>query len=324
MSPDPELPPAGPLLRTLAAHGVIEARGSDFHDLLHRLSASDTRALARDTPVTALLVTDKGRVLDLALACVHDDAVLVLTSPERTARVLAWFETYTIMEDVVYRDASADWRQYEWRRGTGDLFASFNDVADPALPATIDIPYRNATGAGLRMLVAGADAAAFEAGLGSRIAAVGGCAISEQDFDLLRIRASLPAVGRELTERVNPIEAGAGSDVSFTKGCYIGQEVIARLDTYNKVQRHLRPLLLRGSLPDDPIAVARAIPSGTALTSEGRDGGFLTSCAYDPDTRTLIGLGCIRLAFERPGTILQLEAHALDMVVQSPPGEPSS
>ncbi len=148
--------------------------------------------------------------------------------------------------------------------------------------------------------------------LAAEVAALG-AALDDETFELLRIRAGLPAVGRELTERTNPLEAGATADVSFTKGCYIGQEVIARLDTYHKVQRHLRRLVLVGDMPDDARSFARTLAPGTGLTAEGRDGGFLTSCAYDPDTHALIALGCIRTAFTEQGALLHLEGTAFDV-----------
>ena len=69
-----------------------------------------------------------------------------------------------------------------------------------------------------------------------------------------RIEAGIPGPEAELNDRVNPLEAGLEEFVSFTKGCYVGQEVIARLDTYDKVQRRLVHL-------DAPIGVApRRIP----------------------------------------------------------------
>jgi tRNA-modifying protein YgfZ len=297
-----------PRVRRLAGHGVIEARGRDFFDLLHRLSASDVRALADGTPVTALLVTDKGRVLDLALACVHGDATLVLTSAGRTSDVLAWFEKYTIMEDVTYRDASDEWWQYDllWH---DDVAAGRRPSAGGETPP-VHFAYSNATGSGVRVLVPAGDVK-----LAADVAALGE-AHDDETFKLLRIRAGVPAVGHELTERVNPLEAGAAADVSFTKGCYIGQEVIARLDTYHKVQRHLRRLVLVGAMPADARAFARMLAPGTALTTDGRDGGFLTSCAYDPDMHALIALGCIRTAFAQAGGILHLEGTAFDVRIE--------
>lgn len=304
-----------PRVRRLAAHGVIEARGAEFLELLHRLSASDVRALAEGTPVTALLVTDKGRVLDLALACRHEDATLVLTSPGRTSEVRAWFEKYTIMEDVTYRDASDEWWQYDLTGARTSSSATTPLLGTWASPGSgrgrpLSLPYANATGEGTRVLVPAGDEV-----LAAEVAALG-AALDDETFELLRIRAGLPAVGRELTGRVNPLEAGAAADVSFTKGCYIGQEVIARLDTYHKVQRQLRRLVLVGTMPDDARAFARTLAPGTALTAAGGDGGFLTSCAYDPDARALIGLGCIRTAFAASGTILHLEGTAFDVRIE--------
>ena len=63
-------------------------------------------------------------------------------------------------------------------------------------------------------------------------------------YEAFRIAAGVPAHGPELGEEVNPLEAGLWDAVSFTKGCYVGQEVVARLNTYEKVKRYLAMLSL--------------------------------------------------------------------------------
>ena len=84
--------------------------------------------------------------------------------------------------------------------------------------------------------------------------------------EALRVTLGVPAHGSELGDAYNPLEAGLMGAISFTKGCYIGQEVIARLDTYQKVQRRLVSL----TLPE-------SVESGTRLMQNNREVGTLTS-----------------------------------------------
>jgi folate-binding protein YgfZ len=116
----------------------------------------------------------------------------------------------------------------------------------------------------------------------------------------LRVAQQIPVLGHELSELANPLEAGAAAGVDFEKGCYIGQEVIARLDSYNKVQRRLARLTWQIPAPGD-------IPTGGELRSDGKNAGFVTTHVYDPRSECFRGLGLIRIVFAEQGTSLQFD-----------------
>ena len=97
-----------------------------------------------------------------------------------------------------------------------------------------------------------------------------------EEFTQLRMELGIPAFGYELTEDFNPLEAGLISHINFNKGCYIGQEVVARLNTYDKVQRKL----VRAS--------GECILAEQDLTYDGRLVGVVTSAMNGA------GLGFIR------------------------------
>jgi folate-binding protein YgfZ len=101
------------------------------------------------------------------------------------------------------------------------------------------------------------------------------------------VRQGIPAFPNEINERHNPWEAGLDAAISLTKGCYIGQEVIARLNTYDKVQRKLAALRLE-----------RPMEGGEEVTREGEGGGVLT---------TVVGgaaLAYVDVELTTPGTAL--------------------
>ena len=102
-------------------------------------------------------------------------------------------------------------------------------------------------------------------------------------------------------EPYNPLEVGLIGAIDFTKGCYIGQEVIARLDSYDKVQRYLSVLR---------FSAGAAVIVGTPLYQEGRQAGTVTSL-YRTPAGHLRGLGFVRTASAAPGAILELQAPAL-------------
>lgn len=111
--------------------------------------------------------------------------------------------------------------------------------------------------------------------LGPSVAAPAGMPEADLEaYEVRRIEAGLPRMGAELTERTIPAEAGVvDASVSFTKGCYTGQELVARIDSRGG---HV-PRLIRGVRLDGPLP-----PAGTALAVDGREVGALTSVAIHP------------------------------------------
>jgi tRNA-modifying protein YgfZ len=114
-------------------------------------------------------------------------------------------------------------------------------------------------------------------------------------YEALRIECGVPAMGRELTERTIPAEAGAWvieASVSFTKGCYTGQELVARIDSRGgNVPRHLRGLILDGD----------AVPApGAAVTIEGDDVGSVTSAAWSDRLDAVVALAYVKRDVDVP------------------------
>jgi tRNA-modifying protein YgfZ len=110
---------------------------------------------------------------------------------------------------------------------------------------------------------------------------LGAVTLDEDAWECMRIAQGRPKPDAELTEDYNPLEVGLWQTISFSKGCYIGQETIARLNTYKGVKQYLWGVKLAGS-----VAV------GTVITVDGEKVGVLTSCS-DVDGE-ILGLGYVR------------------------------
>jgi aminomethyltransferase len=134
----------------------------------------------------------------------------------------------------------------------------------------------------------------MEAGRTYGIKAIGGHA-----REALRIEAGLPKAGPDLNEEIVPPEANLeGKAFSLNKGCYPGQEVVARMDTYGNVRRHLVGLVVNGSIVP---------PKGTKLYSGDREVGWVSSATDSPHLRTPIALAFPLRDFSASGTILTIE-----------------
>jgi hypothetical protein len=135
------------------------------------------------------------------------------------------------------------------------------------------------------------------AGLWQHLTEAGAVPLGATAMDAARVNFSVPEFGPELGEPYNPLEAGLIGSVDFTKGCYIGQEVIARLDSYKKVQKYLVSLIF------DATA---AVSPGDELLQEEKPVGTVTSVAPEPSDGVLKGLGYVKAAAAIPGANLEL------------------
>jgi folate-binding protein YgfZ len=126
----------------------------------------------------------------------------------------------------------------------------------------------------------------------------GATPIGTDALEAVRVRQGVPAFGSEMGEPFNPLEAGLIGSVDFAKGCYIGQEVIARLDSYKKVQKYLVALIF-----EDGAEVS----ASDLLLQDGQPVGQVTSVSRLPGAG-LSGLGYVKTASALSGGKLELEA----------------
>jgi aminomethyltransferase len=295
----------GALWRAMSHFGRFVCRGKDAAALLHHLTTNDIKRLKSGEGCDAALVTNKARVLDWLTLWRRDDDFLVMTSPNRRelfaphARRFVLFRQDIQIEDVT--ETSALWGLFgpqvkdvlESWGAAGVLDAPFNRQHEVEIGGATLRLARTARLPGAGVLVASDDRAALQ-----RAVEASGLPLADDGtYNVLRVEAGLPVAGLELTEEFNPWEAGLDAAISLHKGCYNGQEVVARLNTYGKVKQRLCGLKLQTPLP---------LGARAALQSEGKNAGVLTSSALSPRLGA-IGLGYVRNAFLSPGTALQIE-----------------
>ena len=271
--------------------GRLKLTGEDALDLLNRLSTNKLDDLAPGGVTGSVLTTNKGRIIDLLFIARQDDHLLVLTSPDTRNRVAEWIDFYTFVEDVEITDITENTAMLT-------LLGASPAAAHPALAALPPRASATADIDGVRALAIRADF--FDAPridlivplpdaphLRATLLAHGTTPVSASALDLLRIQRGIPAHPNELNEDYNPLEAVLWEFISFNKGCYIGQEVVARLNAYDKIQRHLVTLswqAMRSPVPQTPIYHG------------GKRVGVITSVA-PPESDRRIGLGYVRKAY---------------------------
>ena len=286
--------------------GRLRLTGEDARDLLNRLSTNlvDPEGEPGEVAVT-VLSSDRGRIVDLVYVIHRKDHQLILTSPGQQQNVIDFLDKYTIMEDLEVEDIT---EQTTLLTLTGPDAADIlsraaqigQEIRDALMvepPTDSDDPERPPT---YHLLIDDADAASR---ISAALESAGAVSISAATAETLRIVQGRPAHGSEMSETYNPLEAGLIGAIDFHKGCYIGQEVIARLDTYHKVQKYLVSL----DFDADP-SQAGDLPGARLVNDEGPAMGLVTSATVVPTANgaAVIGLGYVRTAAVQIGGTLRV------------------
>ena len=276
--------------------GRLLIEGADALDLLHRLTTNDLLSLQPGEGTATAFVTAKGRLIDLVTFHRLEDRLLCLTSPGRSGAVAQHIDRFTFREAVRVADASRSHGTLaiygpRARERAARLFGSAPAGRPLHHPVVVEMAGTRAVlarsfplgGDGYHLT---AEAAVLPALRAAILLGCGGLTEAEAEcVEVLRIEAGLPAAGRELTEDYNPWEARLDDAISLTKGCYVGQEVIARLHTYKKVSKYLVRLRVTGGVPS---------PGARLERDGGASIGTLTSASAVPGEDRVIALGYVR------------------------------
>ncbi len=284
------------LWRDMSHFGRFVVSGKDAATLLHHLTTNDIKSLKVGQNCEAALISSKARMLDLLTVLRRENDFLVVTSPNRRAMFASHLRGFVLYrQDVTVEDVTE----------SGALFGLFgsnrNRVLDvQLLPAETRKVTQNGddfwvvqtSRLPLDGVLVGGDS---RENLAKYVEESGAPFCDNETYNVLRIESGVPATGLELTEDVNPWEAGLSGAISLSKGCYNGQEIVARLNTYQKVKRSLRGLKLSG---EETLS--------TKLKHDGKDAGFISSRVVSPRFGD-IALAFVRGDWAENGTVLQLE-----------------
>ncbi|PQV65018.1 aminomethyltransferase [Abditibacterium utsteinense] len=259
----------GFVMRDMSHFGRFKVSGADAATLLHHLTTQDIKGQKIGEAREAVLISNKARVLDwLTILRLETDVFRVITSPNRRAMFAPHAQKFVLFrQDVKIEDET----------GAAPLWGAFgpksNEITGEKWP-TKRLP---------------------NSGLLSFEAPQNAVSCDNETFNVLRIEAGIPVAGLELTEEVNPWEAGFESAISLAKGCYNGQEIVARLHAYKKIKQGLFGLKLE-TLPLE-------LPQ--KLTKATKNAGFVTSAIESPRFGA-IALGFVRGDFQTEGETLEL------------------
>ena len=255
----------------VSSSGRLSVRGDDALDLLNRLSTNDLELLQPGGGMGTVLTTNKGRIIDLLRVLHMGDHLLVLTSPGTKDRVVEWIDFYTFAEDITVTDIAPDTSHLLFiGEAAGEALSKAGlgawDLREQLRHSTSDV--EDSTQTIIRADFGSIPAWEVISPIGHDIQPGELERHGVPALETLRIEQGIPAFPSELNDAHNPLEANLKPHISFNKGCYIGQEVVARLNTYDRVQRFLCQLVV-----DDAVT----LEPGSALTVNGDNAGVVTS-----------------------------------------------
>jgi folate-binding protein YgfZ len=301
----------------LTGWSSVSITGNDRQPFLHNFCTNDIRRLAAGQSCEAFVTNVKGRIVGHGLVTCREDELVFTTVPGQGTALVAHLDRYIIREDVQVRDTSSE-RAYVLLAGGPPACSAAMALAptiheareflNPLVNAKarlIDVPIRwicwNLLGGvfcGL-LEISSTDLARARQILHEGDAAPIGPwpEAHEAVFHALRIEAGTPLFGVDFDDRNFPQEVGRNEQaISFTKGCYLGQETVARIDALGHVNQQLAGVRFDGSNVPEP---------GAELTHAAKSAGHVTSATFSPQLQAPLALAMLRREHTGTGSVLE-------------------
>ena len=294
--------------------GKLRLKGKDRADFLNGMVTNEIKHLSPGTGLHIAITTDKARMLaDSRVYCLSD-ALLLDLEPEVLQKIYKHLDKYVIAADVQIEDLSERWGLLSiygpsstsiltGLAGSSPLPEKEYAVAEVSVKDIPLILTRNeVTGeVGYDLYTAADKLETLWKQLTEAGSKHGMVPVGLEAFNSLRIEAGFPRYGIDMDESHFPMETGLEiRAISYTKGCYIGQETIARVDAQGHMNRHLMGLLLEGdSIPDKGQPI---LPGPGADAPADKPIGNVTSGVLSPTLGKGIALGYLKRNFLKEGT----------------------
>ncbi|MGO9471554.1 MAG: YgfZ/GcvT domain-containing protein [Isosphaeraceae bacterium] len=290
----------------------IEVTGPDRAKLLHNLTTNDVQRLPVGRGCEAFVTSTQGKTLAYTILLACDDRILVRSDPGGMDLALPHFRQYGVFSDVTIEDVTASTFEFHLvgtdlaklvrsgsseLPGEGDYAHKVTEFYGFSLRAIRESP----TGLpGVTVIGAASDAEPVWNNLVTRGREFGLIVVDSETFEVLRIAGGTPVFGKDVTEKNLPQEIGRDERaISFVKGCYLGQETVARLDALGHVNQILKGLRFA---PGSPCP-----PAGSVLLHEGKPAGVVTSAVFSPVRAAPLALAFVRTNCARAGTKLDVQ-----------------
>ncbi len=297
-------------LRDCSNLGILELSGKDVLDYLHRISTNYLKDISKETLEQTIFTSEKGKIIDISTIMNFEDHQLLICSQANKYKVKSWIEKYVIMDDVKVNDPNGNYSLLEVLGPQSDSFMTlvcgniineielnkFKSVRSEGIMFFLSKLRNNNGNFKFWILTDPENAVKLVEYMINNKGIFDFNLIGDDAYNSFRISQGIPTAPNELNDQYNPHEANLIGLVDFKKGCYIGQEVIARLETYDKVQKYLKGISFNEP-PDETCQY-------NLFDSEENEAGNITSIGYSQRCGKHIGLAYIKKAYLQDGTLL--------------------
>ena len=284
--------------------GLLQVTGKDRLSFLNGLLTNELLKLKEGEGVRSALLNTKARVLADLYLYARDDDLLIDTGDLPGAKVKDILDRFIITEDVQIKDIASEFvhLSLQGQQATenardlfGTTFADMKTLQHKTLGPTL-IVVRDRTGqSGYDMIIPNDEAPAIWQGFLLK----GVTPVGQDALEILRLEAAYPRYGVDVDENTIILEAGYKDAISFTKGCYLGQEVVARATHIGRVNKNLVQFQTDSNHVPGPKSKFQATD---------REAGYVTSAAFSPGLKAVVGLGYAQRDFAKEGTKLVVES----------------
>ncbi len=287
--------------------GIIKLAGSERVTWLQGMITNDVEKLRPGTGCYAAHLTPQGRIVAHMRVLIDEEAIWLSLERATVASLMAAFDKLLIMEDVQMEDAS----------GQYSVIAVLGPNAAQTLeswmnePLQVTAKYAHRPFEDCRIVVSDVGYEVWVPvgrtdNILRRLAQSGATAIDRGTWDVLRTEAGLPVYGVDIDESTTMPEIGEAG-ISYEKGCYIGQEVVAKVKYIGHVNRRFVGLIISGTdLPDLKAPVRKG----------EREVGYVTTALFSPGLQKPIALGFVSRAAYAPGSIVDIAGNGKTLTAE--------
>ena len=285
--------------------GVVKLTGAERVSWLQGMITNDVQKLAPGTGCYAAHLTPQGKIVAQMHVLMDEDALWLSLERAATPKLIAAFDKLLIMEDVQVEDVSEEY----------SILGVLGPKAAAALdswlgePLNLDGRYSHRRSGDCRIVVSDLGYDVWvPRGQADKVlrllAGSGATAIDHGTWDVLRTEAGLPVYGVDIDETTTMPEIGE-TGISYDKGCYIGQEVVAKVKYIGHVNRRFVGLTIsRNELPELKSAIRKG----------GREVGYITTTLFSPGLNKPIALGFVSRAAYAPGSEVEVGTASATIV----------
>jgi folate-binding protein YgfZ len=288
----------------------LEISGPDRVKFLHNLTTNDIKRLAVGRGCEAFVTSPQGKTIGYLILLAADDKVIARADPGGDALALPHFRKYGVFDDVSIDDRSSSTfelhvfgpraaelaRHVAGRLPDDEYSHVLTEIAGNPVRLVHESPSMRG---GLTVIGERPAARNVKESLLDQGRDIGLIEVDVPCFEIFRIEAGTPVFGKEVTEKNLPQEFDRDDRaINFVKGCYLGQETVARIDALGHVNQVLKGFLFE---PGSPCP-----QPGSTLEHDGKRVGAITSSAFSPLRNAAIGLGLVRTTHAEAGTRLNV------------------